>query len=80
MLASSQLELKAALLKIQKKDRIIEKLTHKVEQLSQAPRSARIAAREAKDYAKNVEDDAKKAAKRMEVEVDRAERMCVVLR
>jgi hypothetical protein len=75
MPASCQLELKATLLEIKKKDVIIEKLTHKVKQLSQATRSARTVAREAKNYAKNVEDDAKKAAKRMEVEVDNVRTM-----
>ncbi len=80
MLASCQLELKAALIEIQKKDRLIEKLSHKIKHMLQSTRSARSAAREAKEYAKNVEDESKKAAKRMEVEVDKTEIKCAQIK
>ena len=80
MLTSCQLELKAALLEINKQDKIIKKLTNKIKQISQVTRSARSAAREAKHYAKNIQDNSKQAAKRMELEVDKVETKCAQMK
>lgn len=77
MLANCQRDLANALAENAKKDAAIEKLTKKIEELTAATKTARGVARESRLYAKSVQDEAHKTAKKMQVQLEKAEEKAV---
>ena len=77
MLANCQRDLVNALAENAKKDAAIEKLTKKIEELTAATKTARGVARESRLYAKSVQDEAHKTAKKMQVQLEKAEEKAV---
>ena len=73
MLASCEQELNAALSMIDQKDRLIDKLNSKINQLTGATKKSRSVAREAKQYAKNVSDQYERAHKKLKTDLSIAE-------
>ncbi len=77
MLANCQRDLANALAENAKKDAAIEKLTKKIEELTAATKTARGVARESRLYVKSVQDEARKTAKKMQVQLEKAEEKAV---
>lgn len=77
MLANCQRDLANAFAANAKKDASIEKLTKKIEELTAATKTARGVARESRLYAKSIQDEAHKSAKKMQVQLEKAEEKAV---
>ena len=77
MLASCEQQLNAALSTIDQKDRLIDKLNTKINQLTGATKKSRSVAREAKQYAKTVTDQYDRASKKLKMDISIAEQKLI---